>query len=137
MNAEQNTAVVKQAYAAFERGDIPQLLALVDENVDWQPVIGAGPEVPTSGRRRGRAEVGRFFDTVGKSLSFSVFSPREFVAQGDKVVALGHYTAKAIPTGGTIDSDWVMTFTLNNGKIVKFSEFTDSAQINRAFGGTN
>jgi uncharacterized protein len=137
MNEQQNTAVIRQAYAAFGRGDIPTLLTFVDESVDWQPVIGAGPDVPTSGRRHGRSEVGLFFETVGKSLSFSVFEPREFVAQGDKVVALGHYTAKAIPTGGTIDSDWVMTFTLRNGKIVRFSEFSDSAQLNRAFGGKN
>jgi uncharacterized protein len=137
MSEQQNTAVVKQAYAAFGRGDIPALLALVDENVDWHPVIGTDSHVPTSGRRRGRSEVARFFETVGKSISFAVFDPREFVAQGDKVVALGHYTATAIPTGGTFDSDWVMTFTLKNGKIVKFSEFSDSAQLNRAFGGKN
>lgn len=135
MNEQQNTAVIKQAYAAFGRGDIPALLALVDENVDWQPVLGAGPEVPASGRRRGRAEVGHFFELLGKSTSFSIFDPREFVAQGDKVVALGHYTAKAIPTGGAFDSDWVMVFTLKNGKVVKFAEFSDSAQLNRAFGG--
>ncbi|MEO5961568.1 MAG: nuclear transport factor 2 family protein [Opitutaceae bacterium] len=135
MNEQQNTAVIKQAYAAFGRGDMPALLALVDENVDWQPVIGAGPQVPMSGRRRGRGEVGKFFEALGKSIAFSVFDPREFVAQGDKVIALGHYTARAIPSGGAFESEWAMVFTLKNAKIVKFVEFSDSAQLNRAFGG--
>src|SRR5438094_881101 len=97
MNAEQNIAVVKQAYGAFGRGDIPALLALLDENVDWQPIVGTNPPVPTAGRRHGRADVGRFFEAIGKNLTFSLFEPREFVAQGDKVVALGHYTSKTIP----------------------------------------
>jgi hypothetical protein len=134
MNAEQNTEIVKQAYAAFGRGDIPALLASLDENVDWQPVVGTNPPIPTAGRRRGRAEVGRFFEALGKNLAFSNFEAREFVAQGDKVIALGHYAAKALPTGLNMESDWVMVFTLKNGKVTKFTEFSDSAATNRAWG---
>ena len=36
-------------------------------------------------------------------------------AQGDKVVALGHYAAKS-PAGRSFESDFVMVFTLRNGK---------------------
>jgi ketosteroid isomerase-like protein len=59
--------------------------------------------------------------------------PREFVAQGDKVVAIGHYRATAKATGRTFDSAFVMVFTLREGKVVAFREFTDSAAVNAAF----
>ena len=46
MSAPTNTQIVQQAYAAFGRGDIPALLSLLAEDVDWHPVYGAGPNVP-------------------------------------------------------------------------------------------
>ena len=95
-------------------------------------VTGAGPHVPTAGERRGRKSVGEFFRIVGESVDFSRFEPREFVAQGDKVVALGHYAAKT-PSGRGFESDFVMVFTVRNGKIVQFQEFSDSAAINAAY----
>ena len=94
MNQPAPTAVVQQAYAAFGRGDLPALLTLMDEQVAWHPIVGAGPEVPTAGLRHGRAAVEQFFITLGQHLNFTVFQSKEFVAQGDKVVALGHYAAK-------------------------------------------
>jgi uncharacterized protein len=71
---------------------------------------------------------------VAQHVKFSAFDPKEFVASGDKVVALGHYTATT-PTGGSFDSDFAMVFTLRNGKVVRFQEFSDSAAINAAYAG--
>lgn len=133
MNESQNTQVVQDAYAAFGRGDVQALLAQLDDSITWQPVTGAGTHVPTAGLRKGKAAVGEFFKTLAQSITFSAFEPREFVAQGDKVVALGHYSGKSISTGRTFDADWVMIFTVKNGKVVDFKEFTDSAQLNAAF----
>lgn len=135
MSEQANTATVQQAYAAFGRGDIPALLATLDDNIDWHPVIGAGPEVPTSGTRRGHKQVAEFFQALGKSVAMSLFEPREFIAQGDSVAVVGRYAAKAIPTGRTYEAPWVMIFTFRNGKIVTFREFSDSAAINAAFAG--
>jgi uncharacterized protein len=132
MQEAQNTKIVKDAYAAFGAQDLPTLLGLIDEQVHWKPVTGASPAVPSSGERHGVAAVGEFFRLVASSMKFSRFEPQEFVAQGDKVVALGHYTATT-STGGSMDSDFVMVFTVRNGKITAFQEFTDSAQLNAAF----
>lgn len=64
-------------------------------------------------------------------MTFSRFEPKEFIATGDKVVALGHYTA-ATPIKKSFDSDFAMVFTLRNGKVTHFQEFCDSAAINAA-----
>ena len=131
MQEAQNTKLVQDAYAAFGRGDIPALLAMVDDDVTWQPVIGAGKHVPTNGARKGKASVGEFFKILGQSVTFTTFEPREFIAQGDKVAVLGHYAAKAVSTGRGFDSDWMMLFTLKNGKMVDFKEFTDPGHNRR------
>jgi ketosteroid isomerase-like protein len=132
MQEAQNTKLVQEAYASFLKGDVAGVLARLDEQVDWQPVIGAGKHVPTSGARRGVAQVGEFFKQVAASMTFSTFNPQQYVAQGDKVVALGHYTATT-SGGGSFDSDFVMIFTVRNGKITAFQEFLDSAALNAAF----
>jgi uncharacterized protein len=129
----ENTKVVQDAYAAFGRGDIPTLLGYMTDDIHWRPVIGTAKHVPFSGERRGKAAVAEFFKQVSASEDFQQFEPREFVAQGDKVVALGHYRAVTKATGKTFDSDFVMVFTLRGGKVAAFQEFTDSAGINAAF----
>ncbi len=134
MREAENTTLVKQAYAAFGRGDVQGVLDTLDPDVVWTAVIGASPAVPTGGERRGTAAVGEFFNTLGKSMAFEVFDPREFVAQGDKVVALGYYKARTA-SGRPFASDWVMIFTVVNGKITRFKEFTDVAALNAAFEG--
>ena len=134
MREAENTNLVKQAYAAFGRGDILGVLETLDPDVVWKAVTGASAAVPMSGERRGRAAVTEFFNTLGRSLTFEVFEPREFVAQGDKVVALGYYRARTA-AGRPFASEWVMVFTVANGKVTRFQEFTDVAALNAAFEG--
>lgn len=86
-----------------------------------------------AGERRGKPSVGEFFGILAQSMTFDQFEPREFVAQNDKVVALGYY--RATTKGGTqFESDWAMIFTLGEGKITHFQELMNSAAINAAFG---
>jgi ketosteroid isomerase-like protein len=132
MQETQNTKVVQDAYAAFGRGDIPALLALVADDVRWLGVYGAESHVPTAGERRGKAAVAEFFQQVAANVNFSRFEPKEFIATGDKVVALGHYTATS-PIGRSFDSDFAMVFGLRDGKVTYFQEFCDSAAVNSAY----
>jgi ketosteroid isomerase-like protein len=128
----QNIKVVQDAYAAFGRGDVQSILDRLTDDIVWKPVYGAAAHVPTSGERRGKPGVATFFKQVGESINFVNFDPKEFIATGDKVVALGYYTGKS-PLGKTFDSDFAMVFTLKDGKVSHFQEFSDSAAINAAF----
>lgn len=132
MTEAQNTKVVQDAYAAFLRQDVAGVLAQMADGIVWKPVTGASRQVPTAGERRGKASVAEFFKLVAETTHFSRFEPQQFVAQGDKVVALGHYTATTTG-GGAFDSDFVMVFTLRDGKVTEFQEFLDSAALNAAF----
>jgi hypothetical protein len=52
---------------------------------------------------------------------------KEFIASGDSVTVIGYCEATITTTGRDVASDWVMTFTITDGKITQFREFTDSA----------
>jgi ketosteroid isomerase-like protein len=89
MSDHENRQLIEQAYAKFKAGDIPTLLQSMSEYITWQlPEI---ENVPFSGKRQGRGAVGEFFSTLASLQDARSFEEREFIAQGDKVVVLGHY----------------------------------------------
>ncbi len=133
MSAQDNTRIVQEAYAAFGRGDVQAVIDRLSDDVDWHAIIGASDTVPTSGRRVGKPAVAKFFSDLGGGVDFQQFEPREFIAEGDKVVTLGHYAGTSKTTQRPFSSDWVMVFTVRNGKVVQFREFADVAAINAAF----
>jgi ketosteroid isomerase-like protein len=133
MSEQDNVLVVQKAFGAFLSNDIPTLLDLLSPDVDWHAIVGAGPDVPTGGARKGRSEVGRFFGQVAAHIQFQRFEPREFLALGDKVVVLGFYAGTAVTTGRRFESEWAMVFTLSGGRVTRFREYADVALLNAAF----
>ena len=126
MSVEENVALVQKQYDAFSRGDIPSLLATLDENIEW---INPGAVPPLSGLRRGRDQVADFFRQVNDIWEFLSFEPREFIASGDRVIVLGHYEMRDRPTGRPTGSNWVMAWTVQNGKATRFEEYTDTQTL--------
>lgn len=128
MTAAENTAIVQDMYAAFGRGDIASLLEHCADDISWTGVYGAGPQVPFAGERHGKAAVAEFFELVAEHEQFSIFEPRQFLADGDTVVCLGHYAATS-SIGKRFDGDFAMMFELRDGKVTRFKEFCDSLGI--------
>jgi ketosteroid isomerase-like protein len=131
MSEQENTALVQQAYNNFKTGNIQGLLGLLSDDVEWQlPEI---ENVPFAGKRTGRSAVGEFFASVAETQEVLQFEPREFVAQGDKVVSLGRYRWRVKATGREHGSDFAHVFTIRNGQVVGFQEYTDTAAAAKAF----
>jgi len=131
MSERENTAVVRRAYETFKGGDIPSLLDLFSDDISWQlPEI---ENVPFSGKRQGREQVGQFFATLADAQEVKRFEPREFIAEGDKVVALGHYGWRAKATGREYEGEWAHVWTVRDGKLAGFHEYTDTAAAARAY----
>jgi ketosteroid isomerase-like protein len=104
MSEHENRQLVEQAYATFKAGDIPTLLQSLSEDVTWQlPEI---ENVPFAGKRQGRGAVGEFFSTLASLQDARSFEEREFIAQGDKVVVLGHYVWQVKANERTIEGDF-------------------------------
>ena len=131
MSEQQNVQIVQKAYAAFGRSDIETILDSLADDVEW--VLPGEGLIPQAGTYHKRDGVARFFQTLTQTTEFSNFEPREFIAQGDQVVALGSYRGKAKVTNRPFESQWAMAFTIRNGKITKFREYTDTATIGKAF----
>lgn len=58
---------------------------------------------------------------------FEQFESREFIAQGDKVVVLVFERPRLKATGRVVDNEYVQVFTLNDGKVVQWCVYEDTA----------
>lgn len=132
MSEQDNVRIVQNAYAAFERGDIEGLLQLVADDVEW---ITPGPSdiMPAAGHRRGREGVADFFSSLSAQEDVELFEPQEYIAQGEKVVALAKYRGRVKATGRTAETDLVHVFDIKDGKVQRFREFFDTAAVLGAF----
>jgi ketosteroid isomerase-like protein len=116
-----NTDVVKSAYTAFGNGDIPALIDLVGEDVEWSSPM----TLPQGGQYNGKDGVMRFFESIGaawETLSLTVESSGE-IADG-LVVSVVKLTGQ-LRDGGPASYGSTHAFTVRGDRIVRFREFTD------------
>lgn len=127
MEEEANVKILKQAYAEFSRGNIPAVLDLLADDVEWTDP--GYPDLPYAGARRGKKQVEDFFIKLNEYVELTRFEPRSFIAEGDTVVALGYFEGKAKSTGKTFSSDWSMVWKLAKGKITYYHAYVDTATV--------
>jgi uncharacterized protein len=124
-----NTDVVRGAYAAFEVGDVPAVLGVLAEDVEWVESDG----FPTSGTYRGHDAVvqGVFMPLVQDYEGFTV-KPEAFVGEGDSVVGVGWYEGRYKATGKVARARFAHVWTIRDGKVSRFEQIVDSATWNEA-----
>lgn len=133
MSEQENLQRVQGAYAAFGRGDIPAFMDILADDIEW--VLPGPADVPLFGTFRGKAGVQQWLGTMGQSVQFRAFEPREFIAQGDKVMVLLHGESTITRTNRDVVSDGVHVLTLRNGNLVRFVGNDDTAAIADAYRG--
>ena len=125
MTTERNIQTVKDFFAAIGRGDREALLALVAEDIEW---IIPGQDWPLAGTRHGHSGVVNLLETASQSLETST-EPREFVAQGDRVLVLGVATGKVKAANKPFVDDWVFAITVRHGKLTRIREYVDTQAL--------
>jgi len=127
MGAQSNVELIQGAYAAFGAGDLQKLLGLMTSDIAWE--FPASQVIPWAGTFKGPGEVGRFFSTMMEHSEPETFEPLHFVASEADVVALGRYRFRVKSTGKTWACEWAHAFTVRDGKIASFREYTDTAAM--------
>jgi ketosteroid isomerase-like protein len=126
MSEQTNVSTLVDAYSSFKRGDIEGVLKVLTDDVEW---ITPGPPelMAVAGKRHGRNQVAEFFSTLNDQENVELFEPQEYIAQGDKVVALIKYRGEVRATRKQVEADLVHVFTFANGKVKRFQEYYDTA----------
>jgi ketosteroid isomerase-like protein len=128
MITEKNIQTVKDFFATIGRGDREALLALVAEDIEW---IIPGEDWPLAGTHCGHAGLANLLETASKSIETST-EPREFVAQGDRVLVVGFARGKIKATNKTFEDDWIFAITVRDGRLTNIREYVDTQALARA-----
>jgi len=125
-HTQSNTALVKEGFEYFAKKDIPSLVSLLSDDVKW---LNPGPKdiLPWVGNYNGKKGVSEFFKLLDENMEFPVFEPREYIEQGNKVIALGYYEYRSKQTGRRGNGDFAMVFTINShNKISQHQAYGDT-----------
>ena len=127
-----NVAVVDGLYLAFVKGDVPAVLAVMDAGIVWNEAEGfpyadknpyIGPDAVLNG----------VFARIGAEWEyFNLTDIQLHDMSGNQVLATLRYQAKHKTNGKTIDSQTAHLWTLRDGKIIGFQQFTDTKQAAEA-----
>ena len=128
--SEENVKIVKGMYEAFGRGDIEAVIATLDPGIEWleaesfiyedgKPYIGPNAVLE-----------GVFMRIATDWESFRV-SPKEILDAGETVVGHGYYSGTYKKNGKQVQAQFAHLFKIRSGKVVRFQQYTDTAQFLR------
>ena len=134
--AQENVERIKALYEAFARGDIGAVVGLLDAQIVWNEAENlryadgnpyVGPQAVLAG----------VFGRIGAEWDGFSATPDELLGSGDKVVSLGRYRGTCKATSKRADAQFVHVFQLRDGKVVRFQQYTDTAQFRDVMGGAS
>jgi uncharacterized protein len=104
MSQQDQVETVGRLYKLFVKGDLPAILKLVTDDVDWE--FFGSAKIPWAGPRRGHVGVEQFFRSVGQTTAVETFEPDEFITAADSVVVLGHERKRMRANGHSVEANW-------------------------------
>ena len=125
-----NLEIIKSTYNGKTSEENGRNLAkYVAENISWTEARG----FPYAGTYVGLKNITKnVFIRLGSEWIDYKFTPEDYVASDDKVIAYGTYTGKYKITGNSFEARVAHVWKLKNGKIISFEQFVDSQPVNNA-----
>lgn len=132
--SKANIETVRELYNRFAKGDGAGVLALLDADVVWIEADNF-PYADKSPYKGPQAVAAGVFGRIVAEWNGWAVEPEELLDAGDKIVALGRYSAVNKKTGKRINAQMVHVWALANGKIVRFQQYADTLAVARAMEG--
>jgi uncharacterized protein len=123
-----NRELIQTCYDNFARGDAAAVLGVFHPQIIWNEAenfIYADGN-PYMGPQR--VAEGVFGRLVTEWDGYTVM-PERVLADGDTVIALGRYRGTYRATGGRVDAQFVHVWEIEDGRITRFQQYTDTAQF--------
>ena len=121
--------IVRSTYAAYSRGDVEAVLALMHPDVEWHPPPTSVDPQPLRGR-----------DAVREYLAPNFFEsqqaePLEVTEAEDRVLVEARVRARGAGSGVEIDGIAYHLYVFRDEQVVRFEAYVDREQAMAAFGG--
>jgi len=126
--SQENVQIVRGLYEAFGRGDVPTVLGQMDQSIEWNEAENfiyadrnpyVGPQAVLEG----------VFMRLGADWEGFTVTPEEWLDAGDRIVVLGTYSGMHKATGGQVRAQFAHIWSVREGRVVRFQQYTDTKQF--------
>ena len=114
MGADENAAIMRRAYEAFNRGDMNTLIDLFDESAVWHLPGRSSMANDYQGRDATLAYFGQIGQETGGTFQAGL---QHLLAEGDRVVGIQRNTAER--AGKRLEDDVCLVFQLKDGRVTE------------------
>ena len=127
---DRNVATLREAYGRWAESkgkDLDGWTAILDEAVALRSIGQGAAGIEFTSARRGRSDVLDYLEQLTRDWEMLSYRVDEYVAQGDRVVALGRCAWRNKRTGKVADTRKVDIWRFEDGWAVEFEELFDTA----------
>jgi ketosteroid isomerase-like protein len=123
--SQENVEIVREAAAAFNRGDLDAWLEYLADDIDYRAVEGAlDDRGPIQGKDALRAHMDDWIDTLDDFMGDFRSEPVELIEAGeDKVIAVTRISGRAKLSGVETHLTYAALYAIRDGKIVRGREY--------------
>jgi ketosteroid isomerase-like protein len=122
--------LIRDAYGAYNRGDVDAALELMHPDVEWVPPPSSLEPQPLRGR-----------DAVRRYLAPNIFEsqtaePLALIEEGNRVLVVARVRARGRGSGIELDRTAYHVLLLRDGRAVRFAVYTERDQALAALRGS-
>jgi len=123
-----NVAKLSKAYDAWAatKGDANVWYDILAEEVSWGSLADGRPGMDFTKPRASKHDVVGYFEGLANDWSMITYIVNDYVAQGDRVVALVECGWTHRKTGKSLMTPKADVWTFKDGKVTEFMEFYDT-----------
>jgi ketosteroid isomerase-like protein len=122
----KNYEAIKAHYAASDRKEVEAMMAPITGQTTWTEMAG----FPYAGTYVGpEAIVAGVFKRIGEEWNDYAFSLESLIDGGSTIVGIGTYAGAYKMTGKAMRARVVHVWEMDDGKVVRFEQFTDTKLV--------
>jgi uncharacterized protein len=128
---DSNVTVLKEAYRQWhdtKGGSVDQWLALMSDDVKFRSLAEGAKPMEFTRTSSCKNDVERYFAGLTGEWEMIYYCVDEYIAQGERVAALGSCSFKHRKTGKVLETPKADFHRFRDGKICEFFELYDTAQ---------
>lgn len=133
LGAKENIETVKAIYEAFGKGDVPTILGLLTDDVDWA-ADAEGDFAPWYGHRVGKEAVSEFFQAIGGAFDVEEFTPVGLGASDTEAMAFIRFRVKSKDGAREARMNIHHYWRFRDGLVEYYRGSEDTAQMKVALG---
>jgi len=128
----ENVEILKNAYSQWagkKAADLGCWNSVMADDIVFSSLAQGALGAEFSRARSGKAGAIGYLEELTRDWSMISYVVDEYIAQGDRVVAVGSTSWTNKKTGKTASTQKVDIWRMRNGKAVEFMEFYDTANL--------